>query len=135
MNTYANSRLIIWSEWLLKKDLGSQGFPKQCIYTKLVQIRGGVGYSPDFEDEATIVDKFMTKLRKDDWTLFEIISQCYCIKWVQVNNKIYKAQHTSLSTQACVAERFGYSQRTISEKLNKVQNMLIDFMHDVELAR
>jgi hypothetical protein len=131
-NQYAVSRLMIWSEWLLKKDTGATGYPKQCNYTKLVQIRGGIGFSPDMDAEAHMVDKFMTQLKRDDVKLFEITSMCFCIKWVDVGNGVYQAAHTRLSNQQAVADHFKCSQSTINDKLHKVYRLLLDYLLDCE---
>lgn len=130
INQYAVSRLMIWSEWLLKKDIGASGYPKQSNYTKLVQIRGGIGFSPDMDAEAQMVDKFMTELKRDDLTLFMIMSMAYCIKWVDAGNGVLVARHTSLSNQQSIADVFGISQKTISNRICKGHTLLIDFIHD-----
>jgi len=129
-NSYAISRLMIWAEWLLRKDQGATGYPRQCNYTKLVQIRGGLGYSVDIDQEATNIDKFMTQLKKENETLFEVASMCYNIKWVDQGHGIKKAMYTNVSNQTSVAQQFGCSQSTINDKLNKVYDKLIDYLHD-----
>lgn len=129
-DTYAASRLVIWSEWILKKDSGATGFPSQSIYTKLVQIRGGIGFDPHFDEEAQLVDKFMTKLKGENKQLFGIISMVYCVKWVPVGNGIERAMYTNLCNQEAVGQAFGIARRTVSDKISKAHHDLLEFIHD-----
>lgn len=129
-NHYANTRLMLWSEWLLRKDTGATGYPKQSVYTKLVQIRGGAGFNPDFDGDAQEVDKFMTSLKQSDSKLFEITSMCYNIRWASIGNGIYRAVYTNLSNQQSVAKELGMAQSTVSDKLGKVQALLMEYLLD-----
>lgn len=132
-DTYAISRFMMWAVYVLSKDTGAQGWPKQSSYTKLVNIRGGHGFDPNFNEDAQIVDAFMTELKRKDITTFDIVSMLYNIRWVEEGKGIRRAKHTSISDQTTVAKMFGISQKTISFKLARVHIDLIDYFHEVTL--
>jgi hypothetical protein len=127
---YANHKLLLWSEWLLKKDLGCNGYPKKATYTNLIQIRGTINGGADFDNDALEVDRFMTKLLASDKLTFDCISLCYNIAWQQKDNGIRKAVYSRLNNQTSVATHFKLSQSTVSYKLGKVHRDLLDYLLD-----
>lgn len=129
-DTFAVSRFMLWAVYILNKDTGAQGWPKQSAYTKLVNIRGGAGFDPHFNEEAQMVDAFMTQLKRKDITTFDIVSMCFNIRWVEEGKGIRRAKFSSISDQTSVAKIFNVSQSKISTTLGKVYRELIDFMHD-----
>lgn len=132
-NSHAKSLLMLWSEYVLKKDNGAQGYPKQSNYTKLVQVRGSIAFNPDFDTQSQLVDKFMTELMRSDLLAFEVVSMCYCIRWVKEKNGTRKPHYTNLSSQVVVANVFKFSQTKVNNIACKVERELIDFMHDVTM--
>lgn len=130
-DTYAASRLLMWAEFILAKESGEiNGYPSQSNYTKLVQIRGGSNYNPNFDTDALDIDAFMSRLRKDDKLLHDMTSMCYGVKWTESENGIRKAKYTALSTMTAVSGIFGISASTVHARLSKVHKMVIDFLHD-----
>lgn len=124
---------MIWAAYILNKDLGAQGWPKQSIYTKLVNIRGGWGFDPHFNEEAELVDAFMTQIKRKDAITFDIVSMIYNIRWVEEGKGIRRAKHTAISDQTSVAKMFNISQSKVSILLGTVHRDLIDFMHEQTL--
>ena len=61
MIEYINTRCSQWATWRRRKDDNGQGFPKECIYTRLSG-RGGKGYNPTIDEAAWEIDQAVRAL-------------------------------------------------------------------------
>ncbi len=124
MIPYVNTRLMLWSEWALRRDSGALGFPRQCAYTRLVQRSGGAGFAPDFDSDAYQTDNALLQIKKRDKDLFNITCLFYGVRIQKGKCKIYSGNAVS------IAQEFGLSRDTIYARLDKSHRIILDFYLD-----
>ncbi|HAJ71372.1 MAG TPA: hypothetical protein DCO68_04780, partial [Methylophilaceae bacterium] len=73
MNKHVNDRMVIWSEWVIRKDDGNLGYPKECPYTRRIARSGGMGYQPNFNDDSIEIDRCLAKIKKDHPIIFRAL--------------------------------------------------------------
>lgn len=124
MHTYINTRLVLWSEWILKRDVGAAGYPKECPYTRLVMRSGGAGYQPDFDDDAHEIDNILVTFKREDKDLFRIVHLFYGVDF-----KSGKAVCVNVSAPL-IAKEVGCHRDTVYAKLDKAHRLILDALHE-----
>lgn len=77
MLTYINSRLVMWAEWVRRKDDGGIGFPRECSYTRL-QGRSGGGFVPNVDADCWEIECAVTALKTASPRLHQVVDLFYC---------------------------------------------------------
>lgn len=125
LNTYVTKRMVQWSDWALKREDGSLGYPKQCSYTRLAASGGGSGYIPDLDSDAMEVDKILISIKKQDAKIFRVLHMFYGIEF-----KNGHAVPTATSTAALLAVEFGCHRDTVYSLLEKGHRLIMDGFHE-----
>lgn len=124
IHTYVNSRLVMWSEWVLKREAGSLGYPRECPYTRLMQRSGGAGFKPDLDSDAMEIDKILTDLKKSDPKIFRVTHLFYGIEF-----KSGKVVPMSM-TKEMIAKDLGIHRDTVYNHLDKAHRLILDGLHE-----
>ena len=125
LNTYVNRRMVQWTDWLLKREGGALGYPKQCSYTRLAASGGTSGYIPDLDSDAMEVDGIMLKIKEQDEKIFRVMHMFYGVEFVGGH-----AVRTGISTAQLLAKEFGCHRDTLYAWLEKGHRMMMDGFHD-----
>lgn len=123
---YVNNRLVMWSEWVARRDDAGLGFPKECSYTRLMQRSGGAGYQPEFASEALEIDRAMTALKKRDPQMFRAVHLFYGIEFKQG-----KAL-TVRMTKEQIAKDLGRHRDTVYDWIDRAHRVILDALHEVD---
>lgn len=60
---YIKARLIQWSMWVLQREGGGLGFPRECSYTRMQARSGSVGFSsPEVDMDAMEMEQAVCAL-------------------------------------------------------------------------
>lgn len=125
LNTYVNRRMVEWASWVLKRESGALGYPRQCSYTKLAASGGGAGYVPDLDSDAMEVDGIMLQIKKQDEKVFRVLHMFYGVEFVKGH-----AVPTATSSAQLLAKEFGCHRDTLYTWLEKGHRLLMDGFHE-----
>lgn len=120
MIPYVKSRMLMWSEWVLKREAGALGYARECPYTRLMQRSGGAGYQPDIDGDAMEVDAALCQFKKSHPQVFRAMHLYYGIEFSGS-----KAISITM-TRAMIAADLKIHPDTLSERLNAGHRMLMD---------
>lgn len=120
MIDYVNSRLVVWSEWIVRREDEGLGFPKECCYTRLVARSGGAGYQPDFTSDAQEIDSIMTKFKNHDADKFRALHLFYGVEFKQGKTI------TVSMNQKQIAADLGRHRETVSNWLDEGHRFILD---------
>lgn len=124
LHKYVNERMIDWSYWILKRDGGAQGYPKECPYTRLVA-RGGVrGFVPDLDSNSVEVDKILCNIKKLNKEVYRVMHLFYGVDF-----KSGKAVcvHSSAVT---IAQDLQCHRDTVYAHLERGHRLMLDGFHE-----
>lgn len=121
---YVNSRLVLWAEWVLKREDGATGFPRECPYTRLVARAGGSGYQPDVDGDAMEVDKALSIIKQNHPIVYRALHLFYGVEF-----KSGKAVSVMM-TKDMVAKDIGCHRDTVYSYLDRGHRMLLDAFHE-----
>jgi len=121
---YVNSRMVLWSEWALKREDGSIGFPSECPYTRLVARSGGSGYKPDVDGDAMEVDKALSAIKKDLPKIYRCLHLFYGID--------FRSGHPVpvMLTKEMIAKDLQCHRDTVYSYLERGSRLLLDAFHE-----
>ena len=69
-------RLGRWAQWVLTRESGGLGYPRECPYTRLMA-RGGSGFIPGLDAEAMQIETAVCELKKENAELHQVIHVRY----------------------------------------------------------
>lgn len=122
---YVDSRMMVWLKWVLARDDGGLGFPKQCGYCSLVQRSGGAGFQPEFESDAVEIDNILSKLKQKDESKWRALMLHFDLEFVKG-----KANTVRLTGEQ-KAERLGVKSRnTVGLWVSAAKRFVEDELHD-----
>lgn len=124
MIPYVNSRLVLWSEWVLKREASALGYPRECPYTRLMARAGGAGYKPDIDGDAMEVDKALVKMKPHHPKIYRALHLFYGIDF-----KNGKAIPVML-TKEMIAKDLECHRDTVYSFLDRGHVMLLDAFHE-----
>ena len=121
---YVNSRLVLWAEWVLKREDGATGFPRECPYTRLVARGGGAGFVMDVDGEAMEVDKALLDIKKHYPDTYKALHLFYGVDFK--NGKAVSV----MMTKDMVAKTIGCHRDTVYSHLDRGHRMLLEAFHE-----
>lgn len=124
INAYINSRLVIWSEWELKREEGALGYPTECPYTRLVQRSGGAGFKPDFDSDAYEISLILIKIKNINPEIYRVLHLFY---GVEFSNGQVKAVSM---TRDAIAKDIKCHRDTVYNYIDKGHKLIMDFLHE-----
>ena len=65
-------RLANWADWVMRREDGGLGFPKECPYTRL-QGRSEGGFVPTESCDAWVIEKAVSALKLADAALWQAL--------------------------------------------------------------
>ena len=69
-------RLERWAEWVLRRESGGLGYPRECSYTRLAA-RSGNGFVPSADHESWQTEQAVVLLARSDELLHQVITVRY----------------------------------------------------------
>lgn len=124
MINYVNTRMVLWSEWVLKREDGATGYPRECPYTRLVARGGGSGFVMDVDGDAMEVDKALSELKKHHPKIYRTLHLFYGVDF-----KGGKAVSVIL-TKEMIAKDIDCHRDTIYSYLDRGHVLLLDAFHE-----
>lgn len=125
LNTYVTRRMVQWADWILKREGGALGYPKQCSYTRLAASGGSAGYVPDLDSDAMEVDGILVKIKEQDPKVYTVLTMFYGVE-IQKGH----AKSTNTNTAQLLAQHFGCHRDTLYAWLEKGHRLLMDGFHE-----
>ncbi len=128
MIDYVNSRLVMWAEWVVRREEGALGYPKECPYTRLQQRSGGVGFRPNFASDALEIDAVMTKLKQQNPLKFRAVHLHYGVEF-----KRGKAVTVNVTGEQ-IAKDVGKCRDTVYNWIDCAHRFVLDALHERDLV-
>ena len=107
-------RLCNWAEWVMRRDSGAIGFPRECAYTRK-SASGGGGFIPSCESEAWQIEQAIVYLKMTD----KILHQVIVVQYLSMNNDhlVIVVQYLSMRSAEQKHRVCGCSERTFFRRL------------------
>jgi hypothetical protein len=124
MIPYINSRMVLWSEWVMRREDGALGYPKECPYTRLMARSGGSGYQPNFDSDAREIDNALAEIKKKNIAHFSAIVNFYGVD-------IRNGHAYSISVDAKqLATQLSIHKDTLYSWIDKCHRDILDLLHE-----
>lgn len=124
INTYINNRLVVWSEWELKREAGALGYPTECPYTRLMQRSGGAGYQPNFDGDAYEIAGILVKIKKSEPNIYRVLHLFYGIEFINGHAKAISL------TRDMIAKDLQCHRDTVYNYIDKGHRLIMDALHE-----
>lgn len=125
MNIYISRRMTEWSDWLLKREEGALGFPKQCSYTRLAASGGSAGFTPGTDSDAMEVDAIMAQIKLANPKIYRVLHMFFGVDF-----KDGRPVPTAINTAQLLAVEYGCHRDTLYTWLDQGERMLLDGFHE-----
>lgn len=124
MIPYVNSRLVLWSEWELKREAGAIGYPRECPYTRLMARSGGAGYQPDVDSDAMEIAAILSGFKQHHAKIYRALHLFYGIEFKQGRAYVVRL------TKEQIAHDLGCCRDTFYAWLDRGHVMILDALHE-----
>lgn len=114
---FVHDKLMVWAAWACKKSSGGLGYPKECSYTKLVNVRSEVvAFTPEMNADAEEMEQCIVALSVNDPKLAQVIRLRYMFQTM---------------SDLQISKQVGCSNKTVGAWVGVAQQKLLGFMNDL----
>lgn len=118
-DSYVVFRINQWAQWVMRRDDGGLGYPKQVPYTNLMPRTHNANITPEMSEECFEVEQCVTALRIVDEELYAVL----VLSYVQINMTLEQK-----------LKKLGCCKQTYYNKVERCHRMIYDYLLDLSIG-